>query len=337
MVGTNQENEISPAISEALEIFKPYENFSKCLLDGYVIVNQNGRVVKANGLFGTMTGMKSRQILKAESFDEIISLNIGGNKLTVRDLLKAENPTRFDEVTGICQGKQGELNLIIGLFPLRKDAENHGAFVLMRDVTAEASLQDKYKEKATKSITDALTGLFNRNHFVEYLTETISNLEALPKDAPNRLCSVIMMDIDFFKKINDRFGHPAGDFVLKETSKILKNGFRKTDMIARYGGEEFLCVLPGTDLTGAVIAADKVRKLIEEFEFLFDSNKIPVSISSGVAMINIGGETGEQAITRADTALYHSKKNGRNQVTAHSGTDLLSGTIFTEKNSKPAA
>lgn len=325
MVETNLENEPNTPSDMALELFKPFEQFSKCLLDGFAILDQRGRVVKVNPLFTTMTGMKTRQILKADSLDQIISLSAGGHKLTFQDMLKGETPTRFDEVTGICSSKPGELNLIIGVFPLVKDGTVHGAFLLIRDVTAEASLQDKYKEKATKSITDALTGLYNRNYFVEYMSQTIENLGSLPDSATQKVVSIIMMDIDFFKKINDHYGHPAGDFVLKETAQVMKHGFRRTDMIARYGGEEFLIILPGTDLKGAVVAADKVRVAIESSTFKFDNKLIPVTISSGVAVIDVNKESADQALARADLALYHSKKNGRNQVTAHTGEHLVAG------------
>jgi len=333
----NQDRDSPPETSEALELFKPFEVFAKCLLDGFVIVDQMGRIVKTNALFASMTGMKSRQLLKADSLDQVVSLSIGGQRITIKELLQPVTPMRYDEVSGRCSGKTEDLNLIIGLFPLVKDGHHHGAFLLIRDVTAEASLQDKYKEKATKSITDALTGLFNRNYFVDYMTQTITTMESLPLDASQRLCSLIMMDIDFFKKINDRYGHPAGDFVLKETAAILKKGFRKTDMIARYGGEEFLVILPGTDLYGAVCASEKVRQSIHNFKFIYEGQEIPVSMSSGVALINVGIETGEQALARADSALYHSKKNGRNQVTAHTGSNVQPGSSLSASNVKPSA
>lgn len=124
-------------------------------------------------------------------------------------------------------------------------------------MTAETNLQDKYKHKATQSITDALTGLFNRNYFVEYMTSQVATLESLPLDAPQRTMSVVMLDIDFFKKLNNGYGHQAGDLVIKQVAELLRKSFRKTDVVARYGGEEFLAILPGTDAVGAAIAADK--------------------------------------------------------------------------------
>ena len=147
----------------------------------------------------------------------------------------------------------------------------------------------------------------------------MSTLESFPESAPQRVISVVMLDIDFFKKINDGYSHQAGDHVLKHTSELMKKSFRKTDVVARYGGEEFLAILPGTDALGACIAAEKLRMAIAAYRFEFEGKVIPVTISSGVAQINIGKESGEQAIARADAALYFSKESGRNRVSVHDG------------------
>ncbi len=132
-----------------------------------------------------------------------------------------------------------------------------------------------------------------------------------------------MGDIDFFKKINDKYGHPAGDYVIKTVAEIMKSGFRKTDVVCRYGGEEFLILLPASDLEGAAVAAEKVRQSIESYRFEFEGQHIPVTMSMGVGQYMVGKEFGKDLISRADTALYSSKQNGRNKVTLHSG----SGTI----------
>src|SRR5262249_49020140 len=152
---------------------------------------------------------------------------------------------------------------------------------------------------------------FNRAYFVDYMHSQIQTLESFPDAAPQRVLSVVMLDIDFFKKINDVYGHQAGDHVLKHTAELMRKMFRKTDIVARYGGEEFLAILPGTDAAGAVTAADKLRQAIQNYKYEFEGATIPVTLSSGVAQVNIGRETGDQAIARADAALYYSKQNGR--------------------------
>lgn len=309
--------------AEALEAFKPFEHFCRCLLDAYAVVDASGKVLKCNAMFTQIAGLKTKQVLKAGSFDEVLRLAVAGRDLPVAELLQNPGPTRLDEVAAEALGQQDvklrNLFLIIGLYPLSRDGKPVGAFILLRDVTAEASLQGKYKDKATASITDPLTGLFNRGYFADYLKSQVQTLESFPHAAPQRIMSVVIMDLDFFKKINDGYGHQAGDYVLVHTAELMKNCFRKTDVVARYGGEEFLCILPGTDLAGAAVAADKLRQMVAGFHFEHDGKVIPVTISSGVAQITIGHETGEQAVARADAALYFSKEKGRNRVSIHDG------------------
>ncbi len=304
--------------AQALELFKPFEHFSKCLLDAYVVIDQQGRILKCNALFSQLVGLRTKQILKADSFDEVLKLSVSGKDLKITEILTNVGPTRIDEVSGASAERQN-LNLIIGVYPLLLDGSSQGSFVLIRDVTAETNLQDKYKDKATQSITDALTGLFNRAYFTDYMKSQVSTLESFPESAAQRTISVIMLDIDFFKKINDVYGHQAGDLVLKHTADLMRKCFRKTDVVARYGGEEFLAILPGTDMEGAAVASDKLRIAIQNYKYEFDGKLIPVTMSSGVAQIVVGKENGEQAIARADAALYFSKENGRNRVSVHDG------------------
>lgn len=302
----------------ALELFKPFEHFTKCMLDAYAVVDETGRVLKCNALFSTLVGLRTKQILKEASIDTVLALSVGGKKLPIAEILTNVAPTRIDEVSGD-GAERKDLNLIIGVYPFLQDGQTRGAFVLIRDVTAETNLQDKYKDKAKQSITDALTGLFNRAYFSDYLGTQVATLETFPLNAPQRVMSVVMMDIDFFKKVNDVYGHQAGDYVIKTTADLARKTFRKTDVIARYGGEEFLAILPGTDVYGSVVAAEKLRSTVQAHRFEFEGTVIPITLSSGVAQISVGNETGEQAIARADQALYFSKQNGRNRVSIHDG------------------
>lgn len=317
-MGEAAENLQQQPVIMALELFKPYEHFCKCMLDAFAVVDMQGKVQKCNPLFSQITGLRTRQILKADTFDEMLRFSVASKPLSIAQILTSPGPTRVDEVSAWSNdGKQ--LNLIIGVYPLLADGVKHGAFLLLRDVTAETALQDKYKDKATQSITDALTGLFNRAYFVDYMASQMTTLESFPENAPQRIISVVMLDIDYFKKINDVYGHQAGDFVLRNTAELMRKCFRKTDIVARYGGEEFLAILPGTDAEGAAIAAEKLRVQIQGFRYEFEGTVIPVAISSGVAQIGLGRETGDQAIARADAALYFSKQNGRNRVSVHDG------------------
>jgi diguanylate cyclase (GGDEF)-like protein len=163
-----------------------------------------------------------------------------------------------------------------------------------------------------------LTELFTRRYFEDYLELHYKRLLAMPDSSVHQL-AIVMVDIDFFKKVNDQYGHQAGDFVLKSVGKIMKNTFRKTDLPCRYGGEEFLVILPGTGLSGAVHAADKLRQAVEKERLVFENKHIPVTVSCGVAAFH-PSENYSEAIARADQALYHSKESGRNKVSYHNSS-----------------
>ncbi len=165
----------------------------------------------------------------------------------------------------------------------------------------------KYLEKLENlSITDQLTGLYNRRFFdqqFEHEQEKV-NRYGMP------LC-VIMVDIDYFKTINDRFGHQIGDNVLVEFSQLIKQGIRSTDILSRWGGEEFIALLPETSLANAAIIAEKLRKLVEEHVF---STADKLTASFGVAQVEKRQSTRRNAIQDVDAALYRAKREGRNRV-----------------------
>ena len=124
----------------------------------------------------------------------------------------------------------------------------------------------------------------------------------------------MMFDIDHFKKINDHHGHLAGDFVLKELSRIVQGRIRRDEVFARYGGEEFAIVLPETNLEGARALADGLREKIESSRFVFQGDNIPVTISIGVATLAETDKTSMDLIRSADAKLYEAKRGGRNKV-----------------------
>lgn len=313
----NTENEKVTIESE----FRAVERFCKVMLDAYCVVDAHGRVVKSNPMFSQLVGMTSRQILKAESLDSIIRFSIRDDQFLTCRLLEEKSPIRFDQMTGVDSNGKA-LQLTMGLYPFMNQEEYLGFFLLIRDITAETNMDVKYLEKSVLSITDPLTGLSNRHFFEQYLAGQVQSIRALPGESEQKNLSVIMLDIDFFKKINDNFGHQAGDYVLKESSALMKAMCRKTDVICRYGGEEFLAILPTTDLTGAHLVAEKIRETIAKKEFRYLDQVIPVTISSGVAVFDVYNEDIKTTLARADEALYFAKKNGRNRVGVHNGKQI---------------
>jgi diguanylate cyclase (GGDEF)-like protein len=179
--------------------------------------------------------------------------------------------------------------------------------------------QDRALRKANEeirilSITDPLTGCSNRGCLNKRLPQEIQRAGRY-----NRPLSIVMCDIDHFKKVNDTYGHQAGDTVLKEFSKRIKDSIRdKVDLLARYGGEEFLVTLPETDLDGALHLAERLRKVISEKKYTIGTKKINITASFGVAgfdSYNAGDEISfDTLINRADKYLYQAKNEGRNRV-----------------------
>jgi len=158
------------------------------------------------------------------------------------------------------------------------------------------------------AITDPLTGINNRRHFYE-VGEAILKLSHRSKDP----LSILMLDIDHFKSVNDNYGHVIGDDILIHFSNKIRSQIRESDILARYGGEEFVVLLPKTNIDGAVEIAEKVRKHIEECPFSGGKLSVPVTVSIGVAEVK--GERLMRVLTqRVDEALYEAKENGRNRV-----------------------
>ncbi|OGQ18506.1 MAG: hypothetical protein A3B70_00920 [Deltaproteobacteria bacterium RIFCSPHIGHO2_02_FULL_40_11] len=159
---------------------------------------------------------------------------------------------------------------------------------------------------------DALTKAFMRRYLEAWLETEYARVKRYQTDM-----ALLMFDIDHFKKINDTYGHQAGDFILKNLAATVKNSIRSADVFARYGGEEFVVCMPETDVKKAAASAERIRVAVANKEFIYEGKKIPVTISIGIANFQDHPEkTWKDFQKDADMALYHSKEHGRNQVTA---------------------
>lgn len=209
-------------------------------------------------------------------------------------------------------GKTGPETFEVRTWPLSTVPSNSasraiGRAVILANVTAQVHLREELRRQ---SETDSLTGIANRRRFHQAL-----EIECLRFTRGHSPLSILMIDLDFFKQVNDQFGHPTGDAVLKSVAQILVSLLRKTDLPARYGGEEFSVLLPETRCEGARIIAERIRQAICKAPIEADGCLVPLSVSVGVASHSNDLEVKpEILLKKADLALYRAKATGRNRV-----------------------
>jgi len=173
-----------------------------------------------------------------------------------------------------------------------------------------AELEVKNKRLEYLAACDSMTGLLNRREFERIVNHELSRMRRYEYNS-----CIIIVDIDFFKKINDEYGHPAGDELIKQFSFILKNELREFDIIGRWGGEEFIILLPDVSIYNGRKVAERLRQVIENNEFIISDNVVKITASFGVAELSYNEpEAFKKSYDRADKALYIAKKSGRNCV-----------------------
>ncbi|MBP9706753.1 MAG: GGDEF domain-containing protein [Oligoflexales bacterium] len=310
----------SNSYDDLVQTFSQHESFCKSIIDGYLLLDNNSKPLKCNALFSQILNIKTKLILKSDKLSDILVFIHKGIELSFKDLLDSKE-NKFEEIVGICKDgpeKGTRFNLILGIHRfLDSDDCPIGALLIIRNITAEIGLKSKYKNRAKESITDALTQLYNRNYLEEFLQKQVNLYkEKIKANSVDESFCIAVIDIDFFKKINDVYGHQAGDYALKILATLMTKTFRKDDVICRFGGEEFIIVFSKTTVQGAKVALEKLRKLCEETALTFETHNFKMTVSSGVSEY-LPGESIDETIARADAALYSSKEHGRNRVTVY--------------------
>jgi len=172
------------------------------------------------------------------------------------------------------------------------------------------NVEGQYHEEIYRLMTvDGLTQVHNKRYFDEVLEREVSRSARY-----GVRFSIILFDIDHFKEVNDSRGHLAGDAVLRQLGTLVNANIRRDDVVCRTGGEEFTIVTPETDRKGAIGLAEKIRRLVEKTRFEFEKERVPVTISAGVAEWDAAMELGDQLVADADAKLYEAKGGGRNRV-----------------------
>ena len=173
-----------------------------------------------------------------------------------------------------------------------------------------SDVETAYHEEIYRmTIIDGLTGIYNKRYFLEALDREMSRSQRY-----ERHLSILMFDIDYFKRVNDNFGHLAGDYVLQTIANLVSSRSRREEIFSRYGGEEFVIVLPETPREGALELAEQLRRKIADYTFIFESEEIPVTVSIGVSSMRGEMISSTELVKRADEKLYLAKSEGRNCV-----------------------
>lgn len=271
-----------------------------CIIDNYKIINANKAFYK---LFDDVKNMDQfykkydclLDFLTPESTDLMKEKNAA---YWVDSLLQKAKPEMFTLNT-----THGDALFSVKATSIKSYFGGMYTVLFMNDVTAEVKYAKQLEELVDR---DELTGCYNRHYFNQELDASLNRVQRYQQSI-----SLIMFDIDFFKKVNDEFGHDIGDKTLIDTTKLVQAQLRDSDRLCRIGGEEFIILLPETDLDGAILLADRIRVVIEESVLPY--LKRSITISSGITLMT-QWDNSQTVYKRVDTALYRAKDKGRNRV-----------------------
>ncbi len=201
----------------------------------------------------------------------------------------------------------------IDRYPLHDGDKIHvGEKTILKFAHSDALEEGFHQAMYEAAVRDGLTRVFNKRHFLERLAIEVAYVQRHKTPL-----SLLMVDVDHFKRVNDGHGHPAGDYVLTTLATLLTAAVRTEDLLARYGGEEFSILCRGTSIGSAAILAQRLRLSVESYPFEYRKERIPMTISVGVASCSASTQSAQQLLVEADAALYEAKRSGRNRIVTH--------------------
>lgn len=274
--------------------------------EGIIATDHEGKIVFLNKMAQILTGCSEQEAFR-QKFTDKINLIQGPNREKINDfiseVLETGESLYLPNDVVLAAGKNKEYCIAGSVSPvIGEHGAATGVVFSFRDVTETRQKMQRYEYLSQH---DQLTGLYNRN-FLEEILET----EMARSDRYQQSLSMIIFDLDHFKQVNDNYGHPIGDKVLKQTAEIAVKHVRKSDITARIGGEEFIVVMPQTSAISAMTVAEKIRSMLEQYEHPLVGK---VTASFGVAG-RLAGESFQEWYKRTDEALYRAKQGGRNCV-----------------------
>ncbi|MGZ6317424.1 MAG: diguanylate cyclase [Anaerolineales bacterium] len=297
-----------------------YRSVIEALFEGIILMDANGMIQAANASAERILGLTMEQLTRSTSFEpRWQTLHEDGSPLPGEThpawvTLQTGQPCH-EVIMGVHKLDGSLIWLSINSRPLYRpgDTSPYAVVASFVDITerkrAEEELRSLQAQLREAAIRDPLTGLYNRR----YLDETMKRELARAAREENPI-SIFMGDIDYFKQLNDTYGHQAGDEVLKALGEVLREHARSGDIPCRYGGEEFVVILPDMPLEAARDRAELVRRDFSDLRFAFGDAQLGVTISIGVSVYPDDGTTADELIGAADQALYEAKQTGRNRV-----------------------
>lgn len=284
-----------------------FSNLMESAYDGIAMVGNNGKLERVNERLIIMTGYTKAELIGSQV--ELLIPKRFTDHVKYRDKYLEKPYTRAMGVDiELClKCKNGvEFPVEISLNPVTLD-DRVIVSVLIHDITKQRQMEEELRYLACH---DSLTGLYSRNEMNLKINDEIHRAARY-----KHTLSIFMLDIDFFKDVNDTYGHDVGDAVLKSVAKEIKNSIRTTDYASRYGGEEFIIILPETVTIKAKELAERLRGKIADFHFTTNNDKdIKLTVSIGIASFPYHAKTTQTLLKAADIAMYAAKEAGRNQV-----------------------
>jgi diguanylate cyclase (GGDEF)-like protein/PAS domain S-box-containing protein len=286
-----------------------YQRLIESAGEGIVVVDREGMITLFNPAAERVLGWRSEEAVGQQIHALLHSTRDGSELIpeaecpvmrTVRDGMP-----RRELRTSYCHRDGRRIPVEVSVSPIIVDQSREGAVALISDVSRQIAYETELQRLAR---TDGLTGLWNRRYFVELFERELSRAEREGSDL-----SLLMLDIDHFKSVNDEYGHAAGDAVLIGMAAHLGAQLRQVDIVGRLGGEEFGIGLPGISLEEAALVADRLRREIENLDFEIGEELVRCSVSMGVVVWSCR-ESFDTVLARADAALYEAKTGGRNRV-----------------------